>query len=78
MTARPEPFPWQQVMAFGFGVLRLSSEQFWSMTMRELQAAIESHTGFAGERVNRGWLKQAMQQFPDRELEAQESSHAGN
>ena len=31
--------PWPEVMAFGLGVLRLSSENFWAMTLRELEAA---------------------------------------
>jgi len=31
--------PWQEVMAFGLGVLRLSSDTFWAMTLRELEAA---------------------------------------
>jgi len=31
--------PWQEVMAFGLGVLRLPSDTFWAMTLRELEAA---------------------------------------
>jgi Phage tail assembly chaperone protein, TAC len=30
------PFPWKQAIGFGLGVLKLSPEQFWRMTPREL------------------------------------------
>ncbi|NKC03065.1 rcc01693 family protein [Brucella haematophila] len=36
----PKPFPWDEVMRAGFGLLRLSSQAFWSMTPRELAAAL--------------------------------------
>ncbi len=32
-------FPWEGAMRFGFGVLRLSPENFWQMSPRELAAA---------------------------------------
>jgi uncharacterized phage protein (TIGR02216 family) len=32
-------------MAFGFGTLRLSSEDFWRMTPRELAAAMDHYGG---------------------------------
>lgn len=32
-------------MAFGLGVLRLSPEQFWSMTPREIAAALDGLLG---------------------------------
>ena len=32
-------------MAFGFGTLRLSSEDFWRMTPRELASAMDVHGG---------------------------------
>ena len=37
-----QPFPWQEAMRVGFGVLRLSPAAFWAMTPRELAAAIEA------------------------------------
>ncbi|MEO1701462.1 MAG: phage tail assembly chaperone [Pseudomonadota bacterium] len=37
------PFPWGEVMAFGFGHLRLSPSAFWSMTPMELAAAMRAH-----------------------------------
>jgi uncharacterized phage protein (TIGR02216 family) len=39
------PFPWKQATGIGLGVLRLSPQQFWSMTPRELAYAIEAVTG---------------------------------
>ena len=39
------PFPWSDAMRLGFGVLRLSSQEFWGLTPRELAAA------FGGERA---------------------------
>ena len=39
------PFPWKQAIGFGFGVLRLSPEQFWRMTPRELASAMDVYGG---------------------------------
>ena len=72
MTAagRPEPppFPWAEVMAFGLGVLRLRPRDFWTMTTRELAAAIEGVTGRArpAAPMTRAALAALMQAFPDR------------
>jgi len=33
--------PWNDIMKFGFGYLKLSPDAFWDMTLRELDAAIE-------------------------------------
>ena len=35
-------FPWGEAMRFGFGVMRLSSREFWALTPRELAAAFEA------------------------------------
>jgi uncharacterized phage protein (TIGR02216 family) len=48
-------------MQLGFGVLRLSSQQFWSMTLRELSAALPA--SLAMERRD---LDALMERFPDR------------
>ena len=58
------PFPWKQAMGFGLGVLRLSPQQFWSMTPRELACAIDTVTGRARP-LDRGTLTQLMQRYPD-------------
>jgi uncharacterized phage protein (TIGR02216 family) len=51
-------------MGFGFGVLRLSPRQFWSMTPRELACAIDAVTGRAAP-LDRGSFTQLMQRYPD-------------
>ena len=41
----PRPFPWDDVMAAGLGLLRLPPADFWSMTPRELEAALRGLLG---------------------------------
>ena len=53
-------------MRFGLGTLGLSPKQFWSMTVRELNAAIEAYSGAADHSPDRDWFKQVMRQFPDK------------
>ncbi len=60
-----EPFPWKEAMGFGFGVLRLSSKDFWSMTVRELEAAMQAHFGTSDATVSRQWLRETMEKNPD-------------
>jgi uncharacterized phage protein (TIGR02216 family) len=59
-----KPFPWKQVIGFGLGVLRLSPEQFWRMTPRELSYAIEALTGRTAS-LDRGGLAELMKRYPD-------------
>ncbi len=40
-----KPFPWEQAIGFGLGVLRLPPEQFWRMTPRELACAVAAVRG---------------------------------
>ena len=54
-------------MAIGFGLLQLSSDQFWAMTIREIEAAAN---GLFGEQLDhqplmQTELDQLMQRFPD-------------
>jgi uncharacterized phage protein (TIGR02216 family) len=53
-------------MRLGFGVLHLSSHEFWGLTPRELAAAFE---GVAGRRTSappdRDALGKMMERFPD-------------
>jgi uncharacterized phage protein (TIGR02216 family) len=58
------PFPWKQAIGFGLGVLRLSPQEFWSMTPRELGYAIEAVTGRSSP-LDRGTLTQLMMRYPD-------------
>lgn len=59
-----QPFPWKQAIGFGLGQLRLSPEQFWRMTPRELAYAIEAVTGRSAP-LDRGSLAQLMKRYPD-------------
>lgn len=58
------PFPWKQAIGIGLGVLRLSPQQFWSMTPRELGYAIEAVAGRSPP-LDRGTLAQLMKRYPD-------------
>ena len=51
-------------MGFGLGVLRLSPDEFWHMTPRELAAAIEAVTG-ARAPLDRVGLSDLMKRYPD-------------
>ena len=62
-TAR---FPWRELMAVGFGRLRLTSAAFWAMTPRELASAIEGLAGVRGAPPDRAMLDDMMRRFPDR------------
>ena len=52
-------------MAFGLGVLRQSSSDFWAMTPRELQHALEGVYGVAASGPTRDMLAGLMAAFPD-------------
>ncbi len=58
------PFPWKQAIGFGLGVLRLSPEQFWRMTPRELSCAIATVTGRTVP-LDRAGFSELMEKFPD-------------
>lgn len=60
-----QPFPWREAMAIGFGVLKLSSREFWALTPRELAAAIEGLTGRSGAPMDRAALADLARRFPD-------------
>ncbi len=61
-----KPFPWQQAMGFGLGVLRLPPDHFWRMTPRELACAIAAVRGPVREPMDRAALDSLMQTFPDK------------
>lgn len=59
-------FPWDEAMRLGFGVLRLSSREFWGLTPRELAAAFEAVSGRArGVATPRDSLDELMRRYPD-------------
>jgi uncharacterized phage protein (TIGR02216 family) len=53
-------FPWAAVMRAGLGVLRLSPEAFWRMTLKELAAALGPQ-----RRIDTKALRELMKRFPD-------------
>lgn len=59
-----QPFPWQQAIGFGLGVLKLSPDEFWRMTPRELAHAIEALRG-QGEPLARVRFDELMKRYPD-------------
>lgn len=61
-----KPFPWQEAIGFGLGVLRLPPEHFWRMTPRELAYAVAAVRGPNHEPINRAGLAALMQMFPDK------------
>ena len=52
-------------MRLGFGVLRLSSKEFWGLTPRELAAAFEALSGARPSAPDRARFRQMMERFPD-------------
>lgn len=59
-------FPFAEAMRFGFGVLRLSSREFWGLTPRELAAAFEAHAGLTRPRPpSRDELDALIETHPD-------------
>ncbi len=63
-TPGARAFPWDEVMGFAFGVLRLSPPVFWAMTPRELALAMRPR--LAGAEVpTRDQFERMLRQFPD-------------
>lgn len=60
-----KPFPWSEAMQLGFGVLHLSSKEFWGLTPRELAAAFEALSGSRPTAPDRAGLGKMMERFPD-------------
>jgi uncharacterized phage protein (TIGR02216 family) len=58
-------FPWDFAMRFGFGVLRLSSKEFWALSPKELAAAMAAHGGVGSAAPARSSLAELMKRFPD-------------
>ncbi|MFC4626102.1 rcc01693 family protein [Daeguia caeni] len=64
-AAAPAPFPWEELMRAGFGLLRLSSHQFWSMTPREICFALGPLMVRPMDAPSRSTLEALMRAFPD-------------
>ena len=63
--------PWSQLMAFGLGRLRLTPNDFWAMTLREMDAAVEGYTGSSKivSIPSRVAVNHLMTRYPDNEME---------
>jgi len=61
------PFPWDEAMRFGFGVLKLDSRSFWGLTPRELASAFAALNGRRAPAPGRQALDDLMAAFPDTE-----------
>jgi len=61
-----KPFPWDEAMRFGFGVMHLSSREFWGLSPRELAAAFTAVSGRSAP-PSRARLADLMGRFPDKE-----------
>lgn len=72
-----KPFAWRQVIGFGLGVLRLSSDAFWRMTPRELALAIEAVIGRSGAPPDRAALRALMLRYPDTRAGCKPPQNAG-
>lgn len=58
-------FPWDEVLAFGLGVLRLPHDCFWRMTPRELAHAVRGVRGVPAVPLLRSAFAELMERFPD-------------
>ena len=65
---------WDALMRLGLGALRMSPDEFWSMTPREFRCALEGAglASPAGAAPGRDDLEALMRRFPD-----QPPAHAG-
>lgn len=63
--------PWQKLMAFGLGQLKLSANQFWSMTLREMDMAIEGGLGRSTQSnvISNKSLNALMETHPDMKMD---------
>ncbi|MFC0245239.1 rcc01693 family protein [Falsochrobactrum ovis] len=59
------PFPWDEVMRAGLGLLRLSPKNFWAMTPREFAAALGPSRRLQSA-PSRAALDALMHIYPDR------------
>ncbi|MGI8527374.1 MAG: rcc01693 family protein [Pseudolabrys sp.] len=64
MTNTLQPFPWDEAIGFGLGVLKLSSAEFWRLTPRELALAAQAVSGNSAP-LRRADFAQLMMRYPD-------------
>ena len=59
--------PWDDLMAVGFGRMRLAPAAFWAMTPREFAAALRPFARHHHAPLGRAGLVALMGSFPDSE-----------
>ena len=62
--------PWQDLMRIGIGQLKLSPDEFWNTTPKELKCGIEGHLNCLigqhdHEPLSKQILDELMQKYPD-------------
>ena len=62
-SEKPSGFPWGRIMQLGLGQLRLAPKDFWSMTLRELDAALG--LGASARTMTRDDLQLLLERYPD-------------
>jgi len=63
VEADPQPFPWDAALHFGLGLLRLSPDTFWALSLRELRALGGAMRPAQG--LSRAGLGALMRRWPD-------------
>ncbi|MBX3597056.1 MAG: phage tail assembly chaperone [Rhizobiaceae bacterium] len=63
------PFPWDDAIAIGLGLLRLSPAQFWAMTPREFERASSVLRPARKNAPSRQELEALVVLFPDKEMQ---------
>ena len=61
MSEQLPRFPWEPIMKLGLGALRLSPDQFWRSTLREITSAV----GVPPRPLLRQTLNELMELHPD-------------
>lgn len=62
-------------MAIGFGVLRLSPAEFWSLSPREFAAALRGLYGEGAPALSRATFEELRARYPDRTHPSRRDPH---
>ncbi|RAI42611.1 rcc01693 family protein [Rhodoplanes roseus] len=65
MRSPAAPFPWNEAIGIGLGVLRLSPDAFWTMTPRELALALQARGLGVAAPLTRATLDDLIRRHPD-------------
>jgi len=61
--------PWERFMQIGMGMLRMTSEEFWNLSIKEFYAACEGfrefNSGGKPPPLTRNELDELMEMYPD-------------